>query len=332
MTIGISRLLKGFKEYLEANYDVTIKLLDEVDYSKKDTLAVYIDYNWRDLYREKILKTVPKEKRVLFLLEPSNVNPLLYLVPWIRNRFHTVVTWDEKLLSKNKDYKPIVVNPFEEPVQYAADRFKDIHFADKKLLIAVAAYRKNFMPWSNYRRRNALYEYFDRELPDDFDLYGNCWDESRFKSVYRGPLKQDSAGLVAHMAHYKFCLCYENNASEPGYVSEKISNCICARCVPIYYGSKGIEKRVPRECFIDARQFRSKDEMKRFISEMSAEKHHEYVDAMNLFCRSDLAKKFTRKYFFDRFAEAVSLHRKIVSPSLDGCSGRFEEYSKEVRS
>ena len=237
MTIGISRYLRGLKEHLEEDWDVSLKLLPEVDYTQDDTLAVYIDYNWRDLFgREKLLKTIPFEKRVLLLIEPSNVNPTLYLVPWLRHRFSKVITWDKQLAESDSRCRTIVVNPFEEPPSYSENRFADIHFADKKLLVAIAGRRVNFMPWSNYRRRNRAYHYFDKTMPDDFDLYGNWWRTTDFKNVYRGALKSDSAGKVAKMAHYRFALCYENNAHQPGYVSEKISDCICARCVPIYYG------------------------------------------------------------------------------------------------
>ena len=109
------------------------------------------------------------------------------------------------------------------------------------------------------------------------------------------------------MAHYRFALCYENNAHQPGNVSEKISDCICARCVPIYYGSEGIEERVPPECFINAKRFKSLDEMKDFIVSTTEAEHQKYIDAMDDFCKSELAKKFTREYFAACFERALSL-------------------------
>ena len=311
MTIDISRYLRGFKERLEMDWDVSLRLLPEVDYTQDDTLAVYIDYNWRDLFgKDKLLKTVPFEKRVLLLGEPSNINPTLYLVPWLRNRFSKVVTWDLELIKKGGRNFPIVVNIDEEPPNYAENRFSHIRFANKKLLVAVAAYRRNFMPWSNYRRRNKAYHYFDKNLPDDFDLYGNWWKESDFRHAYRGALSGGYASKVAKMAHYRFALCYENNAHQPGYVSEKISDCICARCIPIYYGSERIEERVPPECFINAKRFKSLDKMEDFIVSMTEAEHQKYIDAMDDFCKSDLAKKFTMGYFCDCFAAALGLEKK----------------------
>lgn len=311
MILGITQLVAHVKEMLEASYEVEIRPLAEVDFSQPETLAVYRDYNWRDLFRDKLLKTIPFEKRVLLLVEPSNVNPSAYVVPWLRHRFCKVVTWDKRLLAIDARCRPIDVNPFAEPPDYPENRFAGILFRDKKLLVAVAARRVNFMPWSNYTRRNRAYRFFDRELPDDFDLYGNWWRDSDFKNVYRGVLKTTGfAGKVEAMARYRFALCYENNAHEPGYVSEKISDCICARCVPIYYGSEGIEERVPRECFVDAKQFKSLAELKDFIVSMPESVHRKYLDAMDAFCKSDLAKRFTRRHFTDCLARALELKPK----------------------
>jgi len=308
MIIGITTLPIRVKGILESDYDVELRPLAEVDFTQPETLAVYRDYNWRDLFRDKRLKTIPFEKRILLLVEPSNVNPSAYVVPWLRRRFCKVVTWDRRLLATDARCRPIDVNPFAEPPDYPENRFAGIPFRDKKMLIAVAARRVNFMPWSNYARRNRAYRYFDRELPDDFDLYGNWWRDFDFKNAYRGVLKTtDFAGKVEAMARYRFALCYENNARQPGYVSEKISDCICARCVPIYYGSDGIEERVPRECFVDARQFKSLAEMKDFIVSMTEAEHGRYTKAMDEFCKSDLAKRFTRKHFSDCLAKALDL-------------------------
>lgn len=311
MIIGVTQLVAKVKEMLEASYDVEVKPLAEVDFSQPDTMAIYRDYNWRHLLNEKMLKTIPFNKRVLLLIEPSNINPSAYVVPWLRNRFSKIITYDKRLLKADRRCFPIDVNPFAEPPDYAENRFAHITFSSKKLLVAVAARRVNFMPWSNYVRRNKAYHYFDRELPNDFDLYGNWWRESDFKNVYRGVLKTtDFAGKVEAMAHYRFALCYENNAHQPGYVSEKISDCICARCVPIYYGSEGIEERVPPECFINAKRFKSLAEMKDFIVSMTETEHQKFVIAMDSFCKSDLAKRFTRKHFTDSLAHALGLTLK----------------------
>ena len=300
-------LLKGLKSHIESKYDAEVFTWDEVDYSTPDTIALYVDYSWRDLGHDSILKTIPKGKRVLILLEPSIVNPSMYLIPWLCNRFSRVITWDERLLRTKGDFRRTVVNPFEEPPDYKENKFSHIGFSDKKMLCAVSMNRSNNKPWSTYRLRKEAYRYFDHELPDGFDLFGKGWGTEGFCNAYKGELPHMRGCKVAKMAHYRFALCYENTAKQPGYVSEKISDCICARCVPIYYGSEGIEERVPPECFVNAKRFMSLDEMKDFMLSMTESEHQKYIDAMGDFCKSDLARKFTREYFFDTIAKALDL-------------------------
>lgn len=45
----------------------------------------------------------------------------------------------------------------------------------------------------------------------------------------------------------------------------------------------------PPECFIDAKRFKSLDEMRNFIVSMTETEHQNYIDAMDYFCKSDLA-------------------------------------------
>jgi hypothetical protein len=54
---------------------------------------------------------------------------------------------------------------------------------------------------------------------------------------------------------YKFSICYENARDTPGYITEKIFDCFFAGCVPIYWGANNITDHIPKECFIDKRDF-----------------------------------------------------------------------------
>ena len=49
---------------------------------------------------------------------------------------------------------------------------------------------------------------------------------------------------------YKFVFVCENSL-ETGYITEKIFNCLFARCIPIYYGCSTIEKYIDKDCFIN---------------------------------------------------------------------------------
>jgi hypothetical protein len=49
---------------------------------------------------------------------------------------------------------------------------------------------------------------------------------------------------------YKFVFVSENSIAD-GYITEKIFNCLFARTIPIYYGSKKISKYINQRAFIE---------------------------------------------------------------------------------
>lgn len=121
---GSAGFAKGFKKRLEAKYDVEIHSWDCVDWnSNRVKYVLYLDCGWRSLLKDPYLKRIPKEKRALFLIEPMNVNPALYFVPFVRNLFTTVFTWDEQLLQRNPAYIPVNVLLGAEPSKYRENPF-----------------------------------------------------------------------------------------------------------------------------------------------------------------------------------------------------------------
>ena len=59
---------------------------------------------------------------------------------------------------------------------------------------------------------------------------------------------------------YKFCLAYENNSAR-GYTTEKFLHAKAAGCIPIYWGDPAVERDFSLAGAIDARGFKSPDEL-----------------------------------------------------------------------
>jgi len=76
---------------------------------------------------------------------------------------------------------------------------------------------------------------------DSLDIYKN---EISNKSCYH------SLELLNVFNKYKFVFVCENSLGS-GYITEKIFNCLFARCIPIYYGCKDIENFIDKNCFIN---------------------------------------------------------------------------------
>ena len=106
---------------------------------------------------------------------------------------------------------------------------------------------------------------------DAVDLYGRGWNQwwhpnsmwlpywnnyQTLMSIYKG----GCLSKYEVLSRYHFSLCFENLAMD-GYVTEKIFDCLYAGTIPIYLGAKDIVNYIPREAFIDAREFQSWKEM-----------------------------------------------------------------------
>jgi hypothetical protein len=163
------------------------------------------------------------------------------------------------------------------------------------------------MPQSTYRIRKRAYRYFEKHLPSDFDLFGTGWNqpaifyEKWFRipifSSFRGPIKEGFDEKIKVLSTYKFCLCFENNVSEPGYISEKITDCFCARCVPIYFGSEGVEQLIPKNAWINFRDFSGFNELSRYLASMDEAMHQNYLNGIDNFLLSPQSDYFSTEHF-----------------------------------
>ena len=63
-----------------------------------------------------------------------------------------------------------------------------------------------------------------------------------------------------YLKDYKFCLAFEN-ASSPGYITEKFLHAKAAGCIPIYWGDPKADRDFSMAGAIDARNVKSKEEL-----------------------------------------------------------------------
>ena len=270
--------------------------------------AIYSDYSWRQAQHDRFISLIPRDKRVLLLLEPPNVNPSMYFLPWWRNRFGRVFTWSGRLLARNPDYVRVNVPAGVDLNRYRETPSSMLPFEQRKLLVAIHRNRWAYMPQSSFALRARIFAYFDRHCPEEFDLFGFGWNEPvifyekwfgfRRYQTYRGGFSYTFEAKIPVMEKYRFALCIENNPNEPGYISEKIMDCLCARCVPVYYGTPDVRERIPEDCFVDFCKFRSLDELLRFLRSMDAERHAAYLRAIDRFLQSADAQFFTNDHYW----------------------------------
>ena len=300
--------MRAFRDYMRGA-GVEVVTVDQADFHDPNvTHVLYFDYSWRFARKDPFLASVPYEKRALVMIEPALVNPSLYYTAHYRGRFKTVFTWDLNLLKKNPSYSRINVPVGAEPLAYAANPFRHLTFQDKRYLVAVSANRWSYMPHSAYALRLQAYKHFERAMPGRFDLYGIGWNAPRVilgracgahrLASYRGPIDGGYDAKVKVIAGYKYALCFENNASQPGYISEKIIDCFCARCVPVYYGWKGAGDYLPEGAWIDLRKFKDLAGLEAFLEGIDETRYAQYIQAIDRFMQGGDVGFFSMSHFF----------------------------------
>ena len=238
-------------------------------------------------------------------------------VSWNRNlhrKFKKIFTWNDEFVD-NKRYVKYYW-PNEIPKNLDVDLNKK-----NKLCTMIIGHKFKSHPLELYTERIKAIRWFEQNHPEDFDLYGIGWDKHYFKDAlsmlnrfevltkllkpkypsYKGAVKSKREVL----RKYKFAICYENARDIPGYITEKIFDCFFAGCVPVYWGAPNVTEHVPRDTFIDRRNFVSYDELYSYLKNMPDERYLEYLDAIKSFVTSDRIYPFSAQCFVDTLISEI---------------------------
>jgi hypothetical protein len=183
-----------------------------------------------------------------------------------------------------------------------------------------------------YTARLKAVEYFHRF--GEIDLYGKAWDRApmrvgkswvpwTFRFMYdalweakqrRWPdpvyaaVAAASKGTVASKAEtlgrYTFAICFENMIL-PGWITEKIFDCLAAGCVPVYWGAPEVTDRIPVESFVDMRQFEGFADLRRFLHDLKPAQIARYRDAGRAFLESPAYDPFRPQGFLEHFRRFI---------------------------
>lgn len=147
------------------------------------------------------------------------------------------------------------------------------------------------------------------------DLYGHGWDVPFYKirqtryfpwiywrhskvlrSIYKGSVESKYEAL----SRYKFALCFENMVM-PGYLTEKIFDCLFVGTIPIYLGAPDIEQYIPKSCFIDMRDFGSYGDLHAYLRRMTDEDIFSFRESAREYLSSQQYRLFTKEKFAEQF-------------------------------
>lgn len=230
------------------------------------------------------LAALPKEKLVLFNWEPDPV-PAEYF-----EAFSKVYTWNDTLVDNEKFFK--VYYPFRKMMR---EHLKP--YQERKFCTLIAS------NWTKFRLE--MLSFFARKPKGDLEFYGF---KTPYKTpMYKGPAPGWHSGEEKFdiLEQYKFCICFENVPGLVGYVTEKIFACFVAGCLPVYWGPTNIEDYIPKNCFIDYRDFSSKEQLYKYLKAMPEVEYLNYLDNIRSFLASEKAQLFTEEQLGEAYLHAL---------------------------
>jgi len=163
-----------------------------------------------------------------------------------------------------------------------------------------------------YGERRAIARKAERYMPDFLDIFGAGWNGEQISwcplypnrpyRCWRGKAEFSKDELSAE---YRFVMAYENFCGWRGYISEKIFDALQAGSVPVYLGEERIAEFVPREAFVDARNFRTHRELLEYLHSCAEPEWTEMREAGQKFLSSAAFRSFTDEAFAERMTDVL---------------------------
>jgi hypothetical protein len=253
------------------------------------------------LYIPKFYASLPRisasfKNRILFRGAFSQTsligeNHALYFPSFSREQEISTISWNERkflvMVAANKYWK----------IKRSAPR-KLMAWARDYILGRDAQIPPEMIKLQLHDKRLAFVEYFGRS--GRLDLFGTNWENiNNLPEKWRGleevieKLKPtpciDKQQVISR---YKYAICLENIAY-PGYVTEKIIDCFREGVIPIYLGAPDISDFVPKESFIDLREFVSLDELNGYLEHITEGKALIMVNAARAYLKGKIGLRFS---------------------------------------
>jgi len=307
---------------------ININTIDFWSESKKTPNDVYVSLEHKNSIRKMYwwfknknyssLNISHFKKRILFGSEPPTVLPEVY-----KNLDNLFKVYDEVYLSCKVNnsrchYFHIPQQPYKSIVSDYWNNF------DRKFLVMINSnkstrlYRRLIILMNrkhlNFQKdllgeRIKIIEFFSRTR--DIDLYGVDWDKRLHFPywLYTGAIQKVYKGLVGSkhqkLSEYTFAIALENSIT-PGFIGEALFDCFYVGTIPVYLGAPDVQEYIPKECFIDMRDFADYEELRTFLQSLNAPQIASYKEHARKFLESEQYKPFTNEHFAKTFFNAIN--------------------------
>jgi hypothetical protein len=216
---------------------------------------------------------------ILMVVEPPLIIPKIYEdLKNLEKKFKKIYLYNNSFLSNTSKFSKFY---FFQPVLKKSELTNLVESHSRIRRYAVIA--------SNLRPIKSKYQelYSKRidvmiDLDKDglVDLYGRGWNSIIGRNYFHGNYlinyfkiqkfyKGHCISKIDTLINYDFSIVFENMIMD-GYVTEKIFDAMRAGSIPIYLGAPDIEKLIPKNCYIDFRDFKSVFELNQYCMSLSA--------------------------------------------------------------
>ena len=247
----------------------------------------------------------------------SNINLL--------KKYNHIFSWNPDVINLGSATKIQLAHPMGEGIIDG--------YSSRKLLAVLVGSNRSLRGWhpkyNLYSERVKTIRWFERNAPDVFSLYGKKWNMSgrlptRFGAFVhsiekRLPFKYcpfpSWKGVILNkqdiLKDSRFSIVYENIKGLKGYITEKIFDAFVAGNVPVYWGAEDIDNYIPKECFIDRRNFINHEKLYDFLRNMPEKQYINYQKNIKNFLENQSdefsCKKFAEIISF-KIAETINNH------------------------
>jgi hypothetical protein len=326
---------------------VSVHTADFLDHERVDLSGprkVYMSLGMLEGYR-KVARRGDTTLSAFFVMEAPVVEPRLF------RRLNDASRHFSRIFSftDGKSMEPFTgsrldVELFRWPV--SRDKIYDEIWSrnDRKLLVMINMNKLPRIYWQElYTERMRAVEFFSRT--GDIDLYGYGWNRPSnrmgktwvpttalrirrawieqwhrvrpdpllvaARRVYRG-IAEPKAEVLGS---YNFALCFENMVLK-GWITEKIFECFATGTVPIYWGAPDVTNYIPKDCFIDMRDFGGYEELRLHLKTMSLETIKAYRENARDFLASSAFRPFTKEAFRELVCRVLELDTGVSFSGL----------------
>lgn len=283
-----------------------------------------------------IFNDLPKNLEEITSLNSSFKYGLLFETELIKPQnwdlsFHKalnkVFTWNDDWVDNKKYFK------FNFPQPPLSKKKAEQNYHRPIFCSLIAGNKHSSHPLELYSERRKAIDFFSKghhQKKGPFHLYGMDWGllqlphiPSLFNKIlkkakiptffpfdypsYKGPVVSKYETLSQSV----FCLCYENAKNISGYITEKIFDCFFAGCIPIYWGPDNIDQHIPKDLFIDRRQFKSLEELLEFLLSLSEVEIINIREKISSFLESPKYYPFTSSFFVEVLSKHIRMDLEL---------------------